>query len=140
MNKLRTNMNKHSKKLSNAHINADKMLENIEGNINTLYNKKSLKIANKTKTIKKMFGKIWNEKLSELNAGKITKQEYEEFMIKNVLLSKQWKKINRSITKEIYETNKQAIEIVNEKTEDVYVDNFNATTADLREQIDGKQI
>lgn len=133
-------MNKHSKKLSNAHINADKMLENIEGNINTLYNKKSLKIANKTKTIKKMFGKIWNEKLSELNAGKITKQEYEEFMIKNVLLSKQWKKINRSITKEIYETNKQAIEIVNEKTEDVYVDNFNATTADLREQIDGKQI
>ena len=140
MNKLRTNMNKHSKKLRNAHINADKMLENIEGNINTLYNKKSLKIANKTKIIKKMFGKIWNEKLSELNAGKITKQEYEEFMIKNVLLSKQWKKINRSITKEIYETNKQAIEIVNEKTEDVYVDNFNATTADLREQIDGKQI
>ena len=133
-------MNKHSKKLRNAHINADKTLEKIEGNINTIYNKKSLKIANKTKIIKKMFGKIWNEKLSELNAGKITKQEYEEFMIKNVLLSKQWKKINRSITKEIYETNKQAIEIVNEKTEDVYVDNFNATTADLREQIDGKQI
>lgn len=133
-------MNKQSKKLRNAHINADKMLKKIEGNINTLYNKKSLKIANKTKIIKKMFGKIWNEKLSELNAGKITKQEYEEFMIKNVLLSKQWKKINRSITKEIYETNKQAIEIVNEKTEDVYVDNFNATTADLREQIDGKQI
>lgn len=133
-------MNKQSKKLRNAHINADKTLEKIEGNINTLYNKKSLKIANKTKIIKKMFGKIWNEKLSELNAGKITKQEYEEFMIKNVLLSKQWKKINRSITKEIYEINKQAIEIVNEKTEDVYVDNFNATTADLREQIDGKQI
>ena len=133
-------MNKHSKKLRNAHINADKTLKKIEGNINTIYNKKSLKIANKTKIIKKMFGKIWNEKLSELNAGKITKQEYEEFMIKNVLLSKQWKKINRSITKEIYETNKQAIEIVNEKTEDVYVDNFNATTADLREQIDGKQI
>lgn len=133
-------MNKHSKKLRNAHINADKTLKKIEGNINTLYNKKSLKIANKTKIIKKMFGKIWNEKLSELNAGKITKQEYEEFMIKNVLLSKQWKKINRSITKEIYEINKQAIEIVNEKTEDVYVDNFNATTADLREQIDGKQI
>lgn len=133
-------MNKHSKKLRNAHINADKTLKKIEGNINTLYNKKSLKIANKTKIIKKMFGKIWNKKLSELNAGKITKQEYEEFMIKNVLLSKQWKKINRSITKEIYEINKQAIEIVNEKTEDVYVDNFNATTADLREQIDGKQI
>ena len=36
--------------------------------------------------------------------GKITKQEYEEFMIKNVLLSKQWEKINRSITKEISET------------------------------------
>lgn len=133
-------MNKHSKKLRNAHINADKTLKKIEDNINILYNKKSLKIANKTKIIKKMFGKIWNEKLSELNAGKITKQEYEEFMIKNVLLSKQWKKINRSITKEIYEINKQAIEIVNEKTEDVYVDNFNATTADLREQIDGKQI
>lgn len=133
-------MNKQSKKLRNAHMNADKTLEKIEGNINTLYNKKSLKIANKMKIIKKMFGKIWNEKLSELNAGKITKQEYEEFMIKNVLLSKQWKKINRSITKEIYEINKQAIEIVNEKTEDVYVDNFNATTADLREQIDGKQI
>lgn len=119
-------MNKHSKKLSNAHINADKMLENIEGNINTLYNKKSLKIANKTKTIKKMFGKIWNEKLSELNAGKITKQEYEEFMIKNVLLSKQWKKINRSITKEIYETNKQAIELANKKMDGIYIDNYNS--------------
>ena len=126
MKKLRTKMNKQSKKLRNAHTNADKTLEKIEGNINTLYNKKSLKIANKTKIIKKMFGKIWNEKLSELNAGKITKQEYEEFMIKNVLLSKQWKKINRSITKEIYETNKQAIELANKKMDGIYIDNYNS--------------
>ena len=126
MKKLRTKMNKQSKELRNAHINADKTLEKIEGNINILYNKKSLKIANKTKIIKKMFGKIWNEKLSELNAGKITKQEYEEFMIKNVLLSKQWKKINRSITKEISETNKQAIELANEKMDGIYIDNYNS--------------
>ena len=53
MKKLRTKMNKQSKKLRNAHINADKTLEKIEGNINILYNKKSLKIANKTKIIKK---------------------------------------------------------------------------------------
>lgn len=119
-------MNKQSKKLRNAHINADKTLEKIEGNINILYNKKSLKIANKTKIIKKMFGKIWNKKLSELNAGKITKQEYEEFMIKNVLLSNQWGKINRSITKEISETNKQAIELANKKMDGIYIDNYNS--------------
>lgn len=119
-------MNKQSKKLRNAHINADKKLEKIEGNINILYNKKSLKIANKTKIIKKMFGKIWNKKLSELNAGKITKQEYEEFMIKNVLLSNQWGKINRSITKEISETNKQAIELANKKMDGIYIDNYNS--------------
>lgn len=120
-------MKKQSKMLRKAHINADKTLESIEGNINTLYNKKTSKIANKAKVIKKMFGKIWENKLSELNAGKITKQEYEEFMIKNVLLSKQWKKINRSITKEISETNKQAIEIANEKMADIYIYNYNAT-------------
>lgn len=127
MKKLRTKMNKQSKKLRNAHMNADKTLEKIEGNINnTLYNKKSLKIANKTKIIKKMFGKIWNKKLSELNAGKITKQEYEEFMIKNVLLSKQWKKINKKITSEISETNKQAIELANKKMDEIYIDNYNS--------------
>lgn len=124
--------------LKKAHKKADRRLIGIEKNINKQYDLKFLTVRRLFARIFKKYEPLWDSKLKELNSGEITKEDFQQYMVNNIVLSKEWKTIVSKLTTEITNANEDILSDINKSMVEIYVDNYNAMTNALKDDIDGK--
>lgn len=64
-------------------------------------------------------------KKDQLAAGKITKQDYQDWLTGQVFIRNQWQANLRQVCKTMHDANKQAMNIVNNSRFDVFAENYN---------------
>ena len=124
--------------LKKAHKKADKHILKMQRYINRKYDLQYLILKRLIIKLLKKYEIVWDNKLKELNSGLITKEEYQKYMINNILLSKEWKTINNRLIHEITRINSDIIDDLNKSMVEIYVDNYNAMTNTLKGDIYGK--
>lgn len=120
--------------LEKAHYDTDNILEKTEKEIHNAYNASNKRVNGLLSAFNKKFGKVYENKLNELESGLITKREYKEFMLQNVFLSKEWKTINKKIATHYTNLNKIELDKVNEKLSEIYAINYNAVQKSVKKR------
>lgn len=103
----------------------DSQIDDIEKEITALYRRAWLQMS---KQEKEFFNKLEIEtkvKKQEVEDKKITENDYKLWLLNKINSSAEWKSIKKKMLDKIVETQKQATDYVNEKTEDVFVQNYN---------------
>ena len=77
--------------LKTAHQRADRKIYEMSKEINSIYadNKKS--IIDKFLKSSHVLSKAWEKGLNELESGKLSKREYQDYMTNKIFLTKEWR-------------------------------------------------
>lgn len=121
--------------LKKAHLDTDIILEKLENRITNDYDAANEQVNRLFLRLLKKFERIFDKKLKELENGKITKKEYRDFMVQNVLLSREWKRINKEIANFYAELNQKSLTKINDKIPEIYEINYNAVQKAVEKEV-----
>lgn len=112
--------------LKTAHQRADRKIYEMSKEINSIYadNKKS--IIDKFLKSSHVLSKAWEKGLNELESGKMSKREYQDYMTNKIFLTKEWRAICQELAKRLSTVNMQTLEYINGQMIDIYIDNYNS--------------
>ena len=116
-----------AKKKSEAEKQTEKELAKLEKSIAKIYARtaKSLK-----KDIEDYFSAFSDEdekKKAELEAGEITKEEYKQWRLRTMCQGKKYEAFRNSLVKKYLKANREADELINQETTEVFALNYNYT-------------
>lgn len=104
---------------------ADKAVAEIAGRVRKIFDQAAQELKAKFADFQKKHLKKQIEMLQKLNAGEITKAEYDTWMTGQVFIGKQWKdKIDQAVMI-MNNANRTAVDIVNKGRFDVFAENYN---------------
>lgn len=114
--------------MSEAHKRADKILLQTENKIDAFYDKHTPAIIKICNAFYKLNKDEFEEKLQAYKDGKITKDEYRQYMLSKTIFSDDWRKTVDKMTTAIADMNQKALNtVVSGDMEDIYIDNYNTT-------------
>lgn len=113
--------------MEQAHRRADRALSKKELEINRYYKNRVRAIRNLLEEFYKNHKADFDKKLDEYNSGKISKDEYRQYMMNNTILSNEWRTIADKIADTLSAINKGALNnIVNKGLKEIYIENYNS--------------
>lgn len=104
---------------------ADRAIRDVERELRTTYStarkelRKKLKDFNEKHRVKNAY------KRQQLADGKITKQEYKEWLTGQVFMRTQWENKIKQVNRIMLSSNRQAMNIINNRRLDVFAENYN---------------
>lgn len=121
-----------------AHNRADKILMKKEKRINNFYDKHTADIVSIFNEFYNKHKKDFDKKLKDYNDGKITKDEYRQYMLIMTTYSSEWRKISDKIADTITNMNRSVLySITNKGLEKIYIDNYNTTIKSIGDELVG---
>lgn len=112
--------------MATAHRRADRNLLQKEDKIDRFYDKHTPEIIKIFNAFYKAHKNEFEEKLQEYKDGKITKDEYRQYMMSKTIFSDEWRETVDKLTDTITLLNQNALySVVNKGLEDIYIDNYN---------------
>ena len=123
--------------MDKAHEYTDRELELMGRKIDAIYKVQNKVVVKMAEKYFSQFEDVDNKKKQELEDGKITKAEYKNWRIATMMTGKKWNEFIHSLCKVIHRTNQRAIDISNNATIDVFVENYNFVGKSIEEQVHG---
>ena len=121
-----------------AHNRADKILKKKEKRINNFYDKHTADIVTIFNEFYNKHKKDFDKKLKDYNDGKITKDEYRQYMLIMTTYSSEWRTISDKMADTITNMNRSALySIANKGLEEIYIDNYNTTIKSIGDELVG---
>ncbi|MBR4266478.1 MAG: hypothetical protein IKQ46_10540 [Bacteroidales bacterium] len=110
------------------HRRADRILLNDEKRIDDYYNKQKKRIVNIFDEFYKNHKDEFEQAFQDYKDGKITKDEYKNYLLNMTTLSSEWRTTADKIVDEITRINKTALyRVVSRNLKKIYIDNYNTT-------------
>ena len=109
-----------------AHVWTDEKLEEIERRLTTIYSRASKEIQ---ETAEKYFAKFEKQdtaKLKQVEAGKLTEDEYQRWRKGKIMHGKRFTEMKEQCAKQLLNVNQTALAYVNGELPEVYAINYNA--------------
>lgn len=104
---------------------ADKALRDIDRELRSTYRTAKRELEKKLKDFNARHALKDKAKRQQLAQGKITKQDYQNWLAGQVFIRGQWESKIRQVSKVIQDSNRQALNILNERRLDVFAENYN---------------
>lgn len=103
----------------------DKTINRVERELHGVYQQAKEELEDKLDEFYQKHKARDRMKRKQLADGKITRQEYQDWMNGQIFQREQWKRQIKQINHVLYDTNSQAVKIVNERRLDVFAENYN---------------
>ncbi len=114
--------------MNEAHKRADKILLQKEDKIDRFYNKHTADVIKIFNTFYKAHKDEFEEKLQAYKDGKITKDEYRQYIMSKTIFSDEWRITVDKMATAISDINQKALNtVVSDDMKDIYIDNYNTT-------------
>ena len=109
-----------------------------EKRINNFYDKHTADIVAIFNEFYNKHKKDFDKKLKDYNDGKITKDEYRQYMLIMTTYSSEWRTISDKMADTITNMNRSALySIANKGLEEIYIDNYNTTIKSIGDELVG---
>ena len=109
-----------------------------EKRINNFYDKHTADIVTIFNEFYNKHKKDFDKKLKDYNDGKITKDEYRQYMLIMTTYSSEWRTISDKMADTITNMNRSALySIANKGLEEIYIDNYNTTIKSIGDELVG---
>lgn len=119
-----------------AHKRADQTLFRKENKINNFYNRQYKKINKEFIKFYEKHKELLEKKLNEYKNKEITKDEYRNFIIRNIYLSSEWQSLINKLVDMIIQTNVSTLtNIVNKNLTDIYIYNYNTIIKSISREL-----
>lgn len=117
---------KAAKKLENEHKAVDEILLRNEIKISKLYDKLYREVNKKFLAFYEKNKNSLEEKLNQYKSNEITKEEYRNFIVQTVYLSKEWQNLVDVLVDIIIQANILALKNISSRNlPDIYISNYN---------------
>lgn len=103
---------------------ADKRLSTVDRDLRAIYKRAQVELAKKLADFNQRHRKKDAEKRRQMNEGKISKQEYKDWLADQVFMRKQWERKIEQVKQVMLHHNKQAAKIINDSRLDVFAENY----------------
>lgn len=103
----------------------DKEINRVERELHGVYKQAKEELEDKLDEFYQKHKARDRMKRKQLADGKITRQEYQDWVNGQIFQREQWKRQIKQINHVLYDTNSQAVKIVNERRLDVFAENYN---------------
>lgn len=108
-----------------GHQYADKKISAVDRELKKTYRTAQKQLKEKLADFEKQFARKNKEKKKMLDAGEITQDEYRQWMTGQVFVRSRWQEQQRMINAVLLDHNRQAMNIVQNSTFDVFAENYN---------------
>ena len=108
-----------------GHQYADKKISAVDRELKKTYRTAQKQLKEKLADFEKQFARKNKEKKKKLDAGEITQDEYRDWMTGQVFVRSRWQEQQRMINAVLLDHNRQAMNIVQNSTFDVFAENYN---------------
>lgn len=108
-----------------GHQYADKKISAVDRELKKTYRTAQKQLKEKLADFEKQFARKDKEKKKKLEAGEITQDEYRDWMTGQVFVRSRWQEQQRMVNAVLLDHNRQAMNIVNTSTFDVFAENYN---------------
>lgn len=117
-----------------GHQYADKKISAVDRELKKTYRTAQKQLKEKLADFEKQFARKNKEKKKMLEAGEITQDEYRDWLTGQVFVRSRWQEQQRMINAVLLDHNRQAMNIVQNSTFDVFAENynFNAYLAEMK--------
>lgn len=103
----------------------DKAIAQTEAEIRKTYRLAKKELKAKLDDFERKFAVRNQEKQKALQEGKISEQEYKNWLTGQVFIRNQWQSKIRQISEVMHDCNRQAVNLINNKRLDVFAENYN---------------
>ena len=103
----------------------EKKISAVNRELRKTYRTAQAELKKKLADFEKRFAEKNKQKKQELDEGKISKQDYKDWLTGQVFIRNQWQANIRQVCKVMHDANRQAINIVNNSRFDVFAENYN---------------
>lgn len=117
-----------------AHKETDKEILRLEQRMKKEYRQAYKECKEKFEENLKQFQKLDKKKLKDLEKGLITQKQYIQWRKEEILISKRYKEMVKSMAHDYMNANKNAVKIINGKLPDIYAMNHNYSTYMIERQ------
>ena len=117
-----------------AHKETDKEILLLEQRMKKEYRQAYKECKKKFEENLKQFQKLDKKKLKDLEKGLITQKQYIQWRKEEILISKRYKEMVKSMAHDYLNANKNAVKIINGKLPDIYAMNHNYSTYMIEKQ------
>lgn len=121
--------------LKKAHTDTDVLIEKTESELEFDYDNANEQLNRLFSEFFRKYEKLYEKKLNELKSGLITKKQYCDYMVQNVLLSKDWKYIKNKLADFYVTLNQRELNLINEKMVKIYELNYNAVQKSIQKEV-----
>lgn len=104
---------------------ADKKISAVNRELRKTFRTAQKELKKKLADFEKRHAKENQRKKDQLAAGKITKQEYQDWLTGQVFIRNQWQANLRQVCKVMHDANNQTMNIINNSRFDVFAENYN---------------
>ena len=108
-----------------GHRYADKKISAVDRELKKTYRTAQKELKDKLSDFEKRFAKKNKEKKRQLDKGEITKDDYKDWLTGQVFIRSRWQEQQRMINAVLLDHNRQAMNIINKSTFDVFAENYN---------------
>lgn len=111
-----------------GHKQTDAMLKDLEKRIQKVYGQAARETQQKVNKFYSGYADRYNQKVADLNDGKITKAEFQAWCRTNILTGKRWQELQDTLAQDMANADKLAMSMVNGHLPEVYALNHNYGT------------
>lgn len=111
-----------------GHKQTDEMLKDLEKRIQKVYGQAARETQQKVNKFYSGYADRYNQKVADLNDGKITKAEFRAWCRTNILTGKRWQELQDTLAQDMANADKLAMSMVNGHLPEVYALNHNYGT------------
>lgn len=120
--------------MDEAHIQTDKMIDDLKKELDTHYSKAADEVRKKTDDFFQKYQAQDIEKQADLQSGKLSKEEYQSWQKGKIFTGKRWEDMQDTLAKDLAATDQIAADIINNKKCDAYALNHNYGTYEIEHQ------
>lgn len=114
--------------MDQGHKQTDEMLKDLEKRIQKVYGQAARETQQKVNKFYSGYADRYNQKVADLNDGKITKAEFQAWCRTNILTGKRWQELQDTLAQDMANADKLAMSMVNGHLPEVYALNHNYGT------------
>lgn len=107
---------------------ADEAIKEISKTLRSTYRTAQRELKKKLADFNEKFEKKNEEKKAQLESGQISKQGYREWLTGQVFMRMQWENNIKQVSNVMLDSNRQAVNIINNRRLDVFAENYNYTS------------
>lgn len=103
----------------------DEKLNEIEKQLNQIYSKQWKSLSKKQQAFFKKLEEQAKPKRKQVEEGTLTENEYKIWLMNTLRSSTEWQELKKDMLNTIAKANEEASEVINDKTTEVFTQNFN---------------